>query len=81
MVEQFEMATDKQVRSEVQVAQDVDEQGMMRLCTLDDLDSDEYYDPLEAGAHPILRIDEIPDLKGTNTYRKVYLGRLWTGKT
>lgn len=60
-------------QSNVQVDQDLDHEGMLLLGTLDDLDSDAYYDPIIAGAHAIIRIDKVPTLDGLHFYRKVFL--------
>ncbi len=81
MVNDGAQSVTQEIRSEVQVAQDVDREGMMKLGTLVDLDSDQYNDPVAAGADMIVRVDAIPTIKGTYSYRKVYLGRLWTGKS
>jgi len=59
--------------AEVQVKQDVDENGMLFLGSLDDLDSDQIDDPVGAGAHRILRFDKVPTIDGLHFYRKVYL--------
>lgn len=81
MVEQFNMDTDQRLRSEVTVSQDLDEEGALLLGELIDLDSAYYNDPIAAGASPILRKDKIPSVRGDQYFRKVYIGRLWTGKT
>lgn len=64
-------------RAEVQVSQDLDEQGMLYLGTLDDLDSSEEADPmaLESGrmAYEIKRFDKVPSMKGTHYFRMAYL--------
>ena len=74
------MGINADIRSEVFLDQDVDEEGMLLLGELTDLDSDGYNDPLAAGAHMIVRFDKIPTMKADFFFRKVYLGRLWTGK-
>lgn len=81
MVEMLALEINSEVRSEVFLAEDVEEQGMLLLGKLDDLDSGEYNDPVAAGAYIIVRFDKIPTLKGNYYYRKAYVGRLWTGKT
>jgi hypothetical protein len=63
------------LRSEVQVDQDLDEEGMLKLGYLIDLDSDEYNDPIKAKASMIVRFSKIPNIKGTYFYRKAFLGR------
>lgn len=61
-------------RAEVQVSQDLDEQGTLYLGTLEDLDSDEEADPTKIlGAYRIKRFDKTPTIKGTSFYRKAYL--------
>ena len=80
MVNMLALEINTEVRSEVFLAQDVAEQGMLLLGTLDDLDSGEYNDPVAAGASIIVRFDKIPTLKGDYYFRKAYVGRLWTGK-
>jgi hypothetical protein len=80
MVENTALTVQFQIRSEVQLAQDVDEEGMLLLGTIDDLDSDAFNDPVSAGADKIVRFDKIPTMKGDHFYRKAFIGRLWTGK-
>jgi len=43
LVDPGAVATAVNLRSEVILAQDVEEQGMIKLCTLDSLDSDESF--------------------------------------
>ena len=59
--------------AEVQVAQDLDENGMLLMGTLVALDSDQLDDPVAAGASLILRFDKIPTLDAIHFYRKAYL--------
>jgi hypothetical protein len=80
MVETDTLTVQFQIRSEVQLAQDVIEEGMLLLGSIDDLDSDEFNDPVSAGADKIVRFDKIPTMHGDHFYRKAYIGRLWTGK-
>jgi hypothetical protein len=80
MVEELAREVQQQLRSEVILNQDVDEQGMLMLGELIDLDSDVFNDPVSAGASMIIRFDKIPTLKGDYFFRKAYVGRLWTGK-
>jgi hypothetical protein len=63
------------ILAEVQVKQDLDEDGMLFLGTLDDVDSGGLDDPASAGAHTIIRFDKIPNLTGSCFYRRAYLGR------
>lgn len=63
----------------VQVKIDVDQNGMMLLGLVDDLESDEYNDPVEAGALPIIRFDKIPNIKGDRYYRVAFLGAVYRG--
>src|SRR5512135_3684277 len=44
----------------VQVTVDVEQNGMMKLGTLDDLESADYNDPVGAGALPVVRFDKVP---------------------
>jgi len=81
MAEQGTLGSEIELRSEVQVKVDVDEQGMMLLGELDDIDSADYDNPVDAGADMIVRFNKIPTLDANHFYRKAYLGRLWTGKT
>lgn len=60
-------------RAEVQVSQDLDDEGMLKLGRLNDLDSDETDDPVEAGAWQIVRFDKVPTLDGLSYYRKAWL--------
>jgi len=61
-------------RAVVFVNQDVDEQGVLYLGTLDDLDSGQEADPLTVdGAHKILRFDKSPTVREDAYLRKVYL--------
>ncbi len=57
-------------RAQVQVAQDLEEEGMLLLGELVDLDSTGMDDPFSAGAHPIIRFEKIPTLKADAFYRK-----------
>jgi hypothetical protein len=59
--------------SEVQVNQDLDVDGMLLLLSLDDLDSGNYDDPVNAGAISIKQFDKIPTIKANRFYRKAYL--------
>ncbi|NIP54636.1 hypothetical protein GWN42_05010 [candidate division KSB1 bacterium] len=64
-------------RSQVQIAQDVDEEGLLFLGDLDDLDSSEEDDPstVEA-AYRIRKFDKIPTIRAGKTqryFRKAYL--------
>lgn len=61
-------------RAEVQVKQDLDEQGMLYLGDLDDLDSSEEADPRTISvAYQIKRFDKVPTIKGNKFFRKAYL--------
>ena len=61
-------------RAEVQVMQDVDENGILYLGTLADLDSGQEDDPTTIeGAYRILRFDKIPTIDGLHFFRKAYL--------
>jgi hypothetical protein len=80
LVDEMFREVQQQLRSEVILAQDVDEQGMLMLGELIDLDSDVFNDPVSAGASMIVRFDKVPTVKGNYFFRKAYVGRLWTGK-
>ena len=59
-------------RAAVYLTQDVDEEGMIFLGTLDDLDSDEEDDPMTAtGVHTIKRFSKTPSLGSTTDFRRV----------
>lgn len=61
-------------QAEVQVNQDLDEQGMLYLGSLDDLDSGEEADPVTIStAYTIKRFDKVPTIKGNRFFRKAYL--------
>lgn len=62
-------------RAVIYVTQDVDEEGMLYLGTLDDLDSTEIDDPVSLDtAYVIKRFDKTPALRSTTEFiRKVYL--------
>jgi hypothetical protein len=78
LVDELAREVQQQLRSEVILNQDVEEQGMLMLGELVDLDSDEFNDPVSAGASMIVRFDKIPTLKGDYFFRKAYVGRLVT---
>ena len=59
----------------VQVAQDLEYNGMLLLGTLDSLDSGGVNDPVAAGAKSIVRFDKVPTLDGEHFYRRAYLYR------
>ena len=63
-------------RAEVQVAQDLDEQGMLLLGVLEDLESGDYNDPVNAEAWAIVRFDKVPTIKGDKFFRKAYMSTL-----
>lgn len=59
-------------RSVVFVSQDLDEQGLLYLGTLDDLDSDQINDPKSIeNAHMIKRFEKIPSLGSTTDFFRV----------
>ena len=61
-------------RARVYVTEDVEEEGWLFLGTLDDLDSAEEEDPMEAsGAYKIKRFDKTPTLRGDAYVRIAYL--------
>lgn len=61
-------------RAEVQLAQDVEEQGMLFLGDFDDLDSAQEEDPTNLdGAFLIKRFDKVPTIRGNAFFRKAYL--------
>ena len=61
-------------RASVQVAQDVDEDGMLYLGALEDLDSGQEDDPMTVdGAYPIVRFDKTPTARGGKFARIAYL--------
>ena len=60
-------------QAEVQVAEDLEEHGMLLLGELDDLDSAQADDPVEAGAREIVRFDKVPTLDGLYFYRKAFV--------
>lgn len=61
-------------RAEVQVDQDLDEQGLLYLGTLDDLESSEEEDPSTVdAAYSIRRFDKIPGIRADRFFRKAYL--------
>jgi len=58
-------------RAVVFVTQDVDEEGILYLGTLDDLDSDEEADPMTiTGAYSIKRFTKTPSLGSTTDFRR-----------
>jgi hypothetical protein len=60
--------------AEVQVSQDLDENGILFLGDLDDLTAAQEADPASiSSAYVIMRFDKIPTLKGTKFFRKAYL--------
>jgi len=62
-------------RAEVQVGQDVDEQGMLYLGSLSDLSEDQKSDPtLVNNAYQIMRLDKVPTMNGLAYFRMAYLG-------
>lgn len=81
LVDHLDREVQQQLRSEVFLKDDVQEQGMLLLGTLLDLDSDTFNDPIAAGAQVISRFDKLPTLRGDYFVRKAFVGRLWTGKT
>jgi hypothetical protein len=74
-----EVTTDKDgnqfiSRAVIYLTQDVDEQGMICLNSLENLDSSLDSDPKSVpGAFIIKRFDKSPDLRGTGFLRKAYL--------
>lgn len=61
-------------RAEVQVEQDVDENGLLYLGNLNDLDSAEEETPTSVErAYLIKRFDKVPTIRGDKFYRKAYL--------
>lgn len=61
-------------RAEVQVSQNVDENGYLYLGALADLDSDEEDNPMKkADAYKIQRFDKTPTIRGNQYFRKAYL--------
>lgn len=61
-------------RAEVYLTQDVDEQGILYLGTLDDLDSAQEDSPFTIdGAYIIMKFEKSPNIKGTEFVRKAYL--------
>jgi hypothetical protein len=61
-------------RAVIYCNQDLDEEGMLYLGTLDDLDSNEAENPkLVEAAYYIKRFQKTPDLKGTGVLRKAFL--------
>lgn len=61
-------------QAEVFVRQDVDELGYLFLGSLDDLDSDEEDNPISIDrAYQIKKFHKIPDTKGREFMRKVWL--------
>jgi len=65
--------------SEVLVTQDLDKNGYLCLCTLDDIDDDDLNSPMNvSGASQIISISKIPMIKSTTEFvRQVYLRRKW----
>jgi len=63
------------VEHEVQVAQDLDKDGMMLLGTIDSIGESDLSVPERLGAKRIVKFDKIPDLKATHFFRKAYLGK------
>ncbi len=65
---------EKVCRAEIQVNQDISEEGMLFLGDLDDLDSSQEDDPKAVdNAYAVLRFDKIPTVKADAFFRKVYL--------
>ena len=61
-------------QAEVQVAQALNEQGILYLGKLADLTDAQKSNPkLKDGTRPILRFDVVPTMKGTKFFRKAYL--------
>jgi hypothetical protein len=61
-------------RGTVYCLQDLDEEGMLYLGTLDDIDSDQAENPKSIeDAYYIKRFQKTPDLKGTGFLRKAFL--------
>lgn len=61
-------------KAEIFLTQDIDEQGMLFLGTLDDLDSAEEDDPTTVnGAYVVMKFEKIPDMAGREFTRKAYL--------
>lgn len=61
-------------RAKVQVAQDLDEQGVLYLGYLQNLTDSQQADPTTVdGAYKIKRFDKIPSVRGDKFYRKAYL--------
>lgn len=61
-------------RASVQVAQDLDVDGMLFLGTLNDLDSSQEEDPTTIPtAYRIKRFDKTPTIRGNSFYRAAYL--------
>ncbi|MEE9356489.1 MAG: hypothetical protein V3U75_12940 [Methylococcaceae bacterium] len=60
--------------AEVQVNQDLDQNGMLYLGDLDDLSVAQKADPMTVeGAYHIRRFDKVPAIKGAAFFRKAYL--------
>lgn len=78
-VDTVEMITDSRgneivCRATVQVSQDLDEQGILYLGSLEDLDSSEEVDPQTISlAYSIKRFDKTPTIKATGYFRMAYL--------
>lgn len=76
--ERTEVITDYQGRevisnAQVLVLEDLVDFSMLKLCTLNDLDSSEGDDPKAAGARKILRRHKIPTIDGQDYKRMVFL--------
>lgn len=59
-------------QAQVQVDQDLDQNGVLYLGALTDLDSDPIPDEVEQAYH-IITIMKVPTMKGDKYFRKVYL--------
>jgi hypothetical protein len=60
--------------AEVQISQDLDENGMLYLGELGDLTIAQKADPMTvSGAYHIRRFDKVPTIKGTDFFRKAFL--------
>ena len=63
------------VRSQVYLSSDVEEQGMLLNSKLADVAQGDLDDPVNAGASIIVRFDKIPSIKGDCFKRVAYIGR------
>jgi hypothetical protein len=59
--------------SQIMVLQDLADHSMVKLCTLNDLDSDELDDPGKAKARRILKFKKIPSIDGKDYIRRALL--------